>query len=590
MDILLSLNEESIKMLFFSFFVVCAFSLTMLSAYFFSKSFVNSELDRLEKTTSKFDKLIILVSGAVISAVIVVFGVLITGVAAKFFYTNSEKICYSYIRLIVAFSTILIISYTLVAPNHSDHRLLDVSDKEAKNIYEKFLRIAVISFLITVVSYPIIMMLKNTQYKVAFELFTIGFVIIYYFCEMLLSKKTIGNILKINQTKEYLMSEKLATFVNNKFPYFALGCMLCIVFISFSNNNSDELAIFIYMNNIYLFLLEIFIFQSIVSAFINKFLHQIESLDDGVRSERYIRTRTENLIWICDIVVLAFYFVLLCIAINYAGIDVKKYILHDNIITIFIALFITMILFKGFREYKEVILEKAENEDNEHYIKLKTFMPTISVVFYGLLIITSIMVTLSNIGINITPVLAIFSLFSAAVGLAATDIIKSFLHGVILLIERNLFIGEFIQINDELKGVIEKLSVRVLYLRDDDGKVNIIPYSHINSITNFSKEYTIHSDSLLLSSSKDIDKAKKILINVVNSMKKDGPYKDVIIGDVVIHGMSPFDMAGVKIEWEIKTDTTGSHVINEVYSRLINEFKKQKIEIPMANNVNVNVK
>jgi small conductance mechanosensitive channel len=202
-----------------------------------------------------------------------------------------------------------------------------------------------------------------------------------------------------------------------------------------------------------------------------------------------------------------------------------------------------------------------------------------------LLFVTASLIALANLGINITPILASFSIFSAAVGLAAKDIIQSFLQGVMLLIEENLLIGEFIKINDMI-GIVEKLSVRALQLRDEDGSVHVIPYNCVNSITNYSKEYSRHFDSLRLSSWKDVEKGKQILADVVKRMREEPEYKDIIIGDVIIHGLKPFDLTGLKIYWEVRTTPMGEYVPCEIYDRLINEFNKNGIEIPMATSIN----
>jgi small conductance mechanosensitive channel len=152
---------------------------------------------------------------------------------------------------------------------------------------------------------------------------------------------------------------------------------------------------------------------------------------------------------------------------------------------------------------------------------------------------------------------------------------------VILLVEKNLYVGDVVKIND-MGGTIEKLSVRFIQLRSVDGAVHTIPYSLVNSITNYSKDYSRHFDTLCLCSIDDLDKAKKILCDVINSMKKEDDYKGDILEDVVIHGISPFDSSGVKIYWEIKTATGREFVMFEIYDRLVKKLKKSNVAIPLT--------
>jgi hypothetical protein len=69
-------------------------------------------------------------------------------------------------------------------------------------------------------------------------------------------------------------------------------------------------------------------------------------------------------------------------------------------------------------------------------------------------------------------------------------------------------------------------------------------------------------------------------------MKTEDKYKDVIIGEVEIHGIKPFDLTGVKIYWEVRTGVCGGKFLSfEIYDRLVNEFHKNNIQIPLGINV-----
>lgn len=589
MDFLLNLSNSKENLFLFTIAISLALSLVMTISFSLSKKFVNLELDRLGESSGKFDRLIIITSSAILSMITVVIGIMFVSIISKCFYERADEICYSYMKLMIVFSVILIVSYTLIAPNHSHLRFLSVPDKEAKYIYSKCFRMAIVSFAITIVFYPIISIFKDTEYNLFFEYLSIATIIIYYFSEMIISKKMIADLLSIKKVNQYCMSAKLTTFLNDKFTYFSLGCMLYVVAVNYSHNSSNDVLLLTHLNA-YLFLFEIFAFQSIVVFFINKFLCQLKSLEKGDKSKRAISNRKKNLVWICDVIVLGLYFSVLCFAIQFAGIDLKKYLFRNNLVTISGIAFITIIIYKGFNEIKDSVLEKAESGNDEYYTKLKTFFPTLSAAFYVILFITSSLIALSNLGINITPILATFSIFSAAVGLAAKDIIQAFLQGFTLLIEKNLYVGEFVKVND-MTGIIEKLSVRVIQIRDLDGSVHIIPYNFINSITNYSKDYSCHLDSLRLSSSKDINKACEILTQLINTMKKEEKYYRKILGDLKIHGLKPFDLTGVQILWEIKTtpDAVGADFTYDLYSRLVDEFNKAGIEVPIASNINAPV-
>lgn len=588
MSIFYQINADTLKMFLFTVSLVSSFAATMLIAYFSSKFFVNVELYKLNITNSNFEKVVIIASGIILSSIIIILGVLLITIVSKCFYLIPDQVFYSYTKLMFSFSAMLIIGYTVVAPNHSNHRLMNISDEEAKIIHKKSSRIATISFIVTVISYPIIILITNPEYKISFEFIIVAVIVCYYFLEMVTFRKTMSSIFNVQVSKKASLAQKLSSFINDKFHYFAFAGMLCIVFVNSSNQNPHEFLIFSCMNSIYIFLVSAFIFQSVISYIINKFNEHIDELRKSDKSERYIESRSSNITWICDVSVLFSYFAMCCIGINLLGFNIIENVVHNIITTIIVTTFIATIICKIYNEYKEEILENAVHGDKNHYEKLKVFIVPISVVFYSMVAITSLMVMLANIGVDIFALMVNFSLVVSGIWWVTKDIIESFLKGVILMLERNISVGEFVKVNGFM-GTVEKLSLRVMHLRDLNGSVNIIPYTCVTSITNYSKDYSNHYDELLLSDSKDVDKAKEILIKVVDNMKREGAYKDIIIGDVIINGISPFDLKGVKIAWVIRTNTKGTYVVNAIYDKLIKEFKKHKIKIPSSNNIGINI-
>ena len=106
------------------------------------------------------------------------------------------------------------------------------------------------------------------------------------------------------------------------------------------------------------------------------------------------------------------YFVVICTALQYAGLNIKRYIFNEYFIIVVFGSFITIMLCRIFNEFKEMVLEKAEKGDKEHYLKLKTFAPTLSAIFYFVVLFTAVLIILSNLGIDVTPVVASFSIFT----------------------------------------------------------------------------------------------------------------------------------------------------------------------------------
>jgi small conductance mechanosensitive channel len=471
----------------------------------------------------------------------------------------------------VIFSAILTAGYIVAAPAHSHLRFLKISDEEADAIHKKFLRIAAVSFSVSAVA----------SFFPARRYIFIALVTIYYFVEMTISKKLIYKSLSLKQLKEKSFSCKLVAFINRKITFV---CLLGMFFSIVASSAPKHLFFFENLNNIYCMLIAIILLQAGVSLVLNKIMDQLDSVQHGMHSQSTADKRQKNLIRICDIIIVAFYLLILNMFLKYIGVKLHENIFHDSAATITGIIFITAIIYRGFNEFADAMLEKMRDQP-DYEIKLKTVLPTLSAVFYTLLFVTSTLLILSNLKINVAPILAAFTVFSAAIGLALQDIIKSFLHGITFLIEKNLYIGAYVKI-DQKSGVIEKLSTRVLYLRDDTGPVHVIPYSAIATITNFSKNYLYYYGELTFNTEDDIQKISNLLIGIVEDMRKEDNYKDVILNGAEIHGLKPFDLTGPKIFWRVKTvaNTHGNAVKYEIFRRLYSEYKKYGIRVPVIKN------
>ncbi len=92
-------------------------------------------------------------------------------------------------------------------------------------------------------------------------------------------------------------------------------------------------------------------------------------------------------------------------------------------------------------------------------------------------------------GVDKTQIVAITGTLSVALGFAAQNLVKDLINGVIIVTEDQYKLGDFVMINKEFQGEVEKLTMRVTRLRDVDGSLHIIPNSSIITVTTLSKDF-----------------------------------------------------------------------------------------------------
>ena len=97
---------------------------------------------------------------------------------------------------------------------------------------------------------------------------------------------------------------------------------------------------------------------------------------------------------------------------------------------------------------------------------------------------------LAAVGVNLAPLLASAGVAGVAIGLAAQNIVRDMLNGILILLEDQFNVGETIKIAG-VTGVVESMTLRKTTLRDGDGTLYVIPNSQITTVANQSIDYSV---------------------------------------------------------------------------------------------------
>ncbi len=109
-----------------------------------------------------------------------------------------------------------------------------------------------------------------------------------------------------------------------------------------------------------------------------------------------------------------------------------------------------------------------------------------SIVSYGVTILGTL-IALQSVGIDLSSLTVFAGALGIGFGIGLQNIASNFASGIVLLFERPIKVGDFIQVGD-LSGTVEEISIRSAIIRTNDGVCAIIPNSHFleNQVTNWS--------------------------------------------------------------------------------------------------------
>ncbi len=190
--------------------------------------------------------------------------------------------------------------------------------------------------------------------------------------------------------------------------------------------------------------------------------------------------------------------------------------------------------------------------DGGHSPRAMTILPIVRNIIFLVFSILFALVLLSEIGINIVPLLAGAGIVGVAVGFGAQTMVKDFLSGFILILEDVMRVGDVVKVN-EFSGTIEKITLRKIQIRGGSGTVFTIPFSAISVIQNMTKDFSTYDFTFTAPFDVDVEKYFATLREVGESMQKDPQYGALILEPLDIWGVDSFTDSGIVIKGKIKT-------------------------------------
>jgi small-conductance mechanosensitive channel len=220
-----------------------------------------------------------------------------------------------------------------------------------------------------------------------------------------------------------------------------------------------------------------------------------------------------------------------------------------------------------------------------HYARaarLRTFQPMLRTVLLCVIVTVVGLTALSEIGVNVAPLLAGAGIVGIAIGFGSQKLVQDLITGLFLLLENTVQVGDNVSVSG-LSGTVENVSIRTIRLRAADGAVHIVPFSAVTTITNSSRGAGNAAVSVNVAYKEDTDRAGQILKDIVAEMRKETEYRQAIRGDLELWGVDKVDGAMASIVGQIRcTDSGRWPVQREFNRRMKRRFQECGVEIASA--------
>jgi small-conductance mechanosensitive channel len=183
---------------------------------------------------------------------------------------------------------------------------------------------------------------------------------------------------------------------------------------------------------------------------------------------------------------------------------------------------------------------KIDHSAMERFKRLETIMPLFSKIIKTVISLFIVLITIAELGFNITPLIAGAGVFGIALSLGSQSLVKDFINGCFILFENTISIGDSVDIGSH-SGKVETLSLRSLTLRDTAGAIHNIPFSNINTIINYSKNYSSSLFLLNFDARTKYDDAKMFMKSAFEKLRIDPRCASLIMDDIEFDGLMMVD-------------------------------------------------
>ena len=195
-------------------------------------------------------------------------------------------------------------------------------------------------------------------------------------------------------------------------------------------------------------------------------------------------------------------------------------------------------------------------------------------------LLTSIMMILKEIGMDIAPIIAGAGIVGLAVGFGAQNLVRDIISGFFILFENQIRVGDVGIINGT-GGLVEEINLRTIVIRDLEGTVHIFPNGTIETLSNRSKGWSRYVVDVGVAYKENVDDVMKVLSEIGDIMSRDENFGALILEPLQILGVDDFGDSEVTIKCMIKTLPLKQwDVGRELRRRIKNTFDEKGIEIP----------
>jgi small-conductance mechanosensitive channel len=226
-----------------------------------------------------------------------------------------------------------------------------------------------------------------------------------------------------------------------------------------------------------------------------------------------------------------------------------------------------------------VVSLPGEGDDEGHApaSRLATIMPVAQGFLAVLILGIAILIALSRLGVDTTPILAGAGIFGLAISFGSQSLVRDIVAGIFYMADDAFRIGEYIEAG-RLKGSVERISLRSVRLRHQNGQVHTVPFGQLGAVTNYSRDYLTLKFNLRLARETDLELTRKTVKKVGLDLMEDPEFGKEFIQPLKMQGVADIleNALVIRFKFTVRPGKP-TYVQREAIKRMLRAFAEKDI-------------
>ncbi len=220
--------------------------------------------------------------------------------------------------------------------------------------------------------------------------------------------------------------------------------------------------------------------------------------------------------------------------------------------------------------------------DEEYRKRADTLSAVVAYAIGAIVIVVAALMILAELDIHIGPILAAAGVVGVAVGFGAQTLVQDVISGFFILLEDEIRVGDMVEIAGK-NGLVERLNLRMVVLRDMAGNVHYVRNGKIDVVTNMTKDYSYSVFDISVGSRANVDEVIQVLRQVEEELRMDPAFGPDILAPMEILGLDRFADSMMIIKARIKTKPIKQWDISRAFNRRLKQrFDERNIDAPFS--------